>query len=246
MIINCLKLYSQCISVELSIRWSEEKTILENECTCIPLLNITYRNNTDQNFYFMKVQDYENQFPEFLGIKTPENSNSPFDLSKYQDYSGTNFYIDLRIYPQYLSTSWEVIPDSIIPGMEHEIAAINNDLVEIYNSLSPKSPDTIMEFKLDFKTTDITPDAIMSNHKNRFVFLKAGESYTDTFNLIGLKILRGTYTIYLEQDSLLDNVITSVYDKTHSKNIRLALPSTINEYTLYSGAFYSNKITITL
>jgi hypothetical protein len=220
--------------------------ILTDECLCIPFLNITYRNNADQDFYFMKVQDYETHFPKFLGIKTSENINSQFDLSKYQDYSGSKFYIDLRIYPQYLSTNWEVVPDSIIPGFEHEIAGINNDLLEIYNYLSPKSLDTTMEFKLDFEISDVTPEAILSKHKNRFVFLKAGESYTDTFNLLGLKILKGTYTIYLEQDSLLDYVITSVYDKTHLKEVEKALPSTIDEYKLYSGAFYSNKITITL
>jgi len=49
-------IFSQCISIELSITWETGYDIFKKDSIVeIPSLNITYRNNCDTNYYFFKV-----------------------------------------------------------------------------------------------------------------------------------------------------------------------------------------------
>ena len=88
---------------------------------------------------------------------------------------------------------------------------------------------------------------VLTKYKNKFVFLKPGESYTDTYNLIGFKLLKGSFTFYV-RPHLPPYVYTApIWDSHQSQYAerKVLLPQIVGGYTLYSGNFYSNKITIT-
>lgn len=87
------------------------------------------------------------------------------------------------------------------------------------------------------------PDTI----RNRFVFLKSGEVYTDTFNLSGFQLVKGHFTFFIGSNYLKGYVHTeSVWDNDRERFIqpKALLPGEVEGYTLYSGSFYSNKIVI--
>lgn len=245
---NSMHLFSQCISVELSIHWEREKnpfSLNENDF-CVPYLHITYRNNSDDTLYFLKVSYSENNFPNFVGGIIMVRNNTINELSKFKNYSNIKYSIRLKSFPYYL-TGWEVLEDTLDPNKAHTVSFINYDLSDIYDYLSKNNSDSIYEIKFDYEVSDITPDAILNKFKDRFVFLRPGEIYTDTYNLVGFKLLKGSYTFYTEPNSFPDYVHTSIYDTNNSKylDIQTALPKVVSVYKLYSGNFNSNRITIT-
>ena len=86
------------------------------------------------------------------------------------------------------------------------------------------------------------------SNMNKFIFLKAGEIYTDSYNLIGFQMIKGSFMFYISIDSLTDYIYTTpIWDNNQSKYVetKTMLPKLVGEYKLYSGKFNTNKITIT-
>lgn len=241
---SSMHLFSQCISVELSIFWKRESSpfsLTENDF-CVPFLQITYRNNSDEALYFLKVSQSVNNFPEFVRSGTLVNNNP----TQYGNYSNTQFLVNLGASPHYLN-AWEVIPDTLDPKKEHEIPIINDDLANIYESLSDNYSDSLNEVKTHYTVSDIIPELILDKFKDKFVFLRAGEIYTDTNNLVGFKLLKGCFTFYISPYLPTYVYTTPIWDKNQSKYIetKSVLPKLVGEYKLYSGNFNSNKISLT-
>jgi hypothetical protein len=56
LLLRALSLFPQCISIELSVIWKMEYDIFNRDSMVnTPILNITYRNNCDVNYYFFKA-----------------------------------------------------------------------------------------------------------------------------------------------------------------------------------------------
>jgi hypothetical protein len=88
--------------------------------------------------------------------------------------------------------------------------------------------------------SDITPENIISGFiKDQFVFLKSGETYIDTYNLIGFKLVEGCFTFMIDSEDIKDYVI-GIGQETEE----FELPAIVGEYSLYSGAFNTNKVTV--
>lgn len=243
-----MHLFSQCISVELSIHWKSGKNLfsLNEDNFCSPYLNITYRNNSEDAIYFLKISHSVSNFPELVRSGTIGRNDSTYELSNYEDYSNLQYLIRLGASPNYFN-NWEVMIDTLDLNKEHEIASINDALADIYATLSNNYLDSLIEIKTHYTVSDITPDGILNILKDRFVFLRKGEIYTDTYNLVGFKVLKGCFTFFVEPNSLQAYVNTLVWDKKHLKylEIKTLLPKTVSEYSLYSGNLNSNNITIT-
>ncbi len=241
---SSMHLFSQCISVELSILWEREShpfSLNENDF-CVPQLHITYRNNSDDAFYFLKVSQSVNNFPQLVRSGTLANYNP----TQYGNYSNMQFLVKLGASPHYLD-AWLVMPDTLDPNKEHEIPTINDDLADIYGSLSNSYSGSLNEFITHYTASDILPEVILDKYKDKFVFLRPGEIYTDTYNLVGFKLLEGCFTFYISPYLPAYVYTTPIWDKNQSKflEIKTALPKVVSEYKLYSGNFNSNKITIT-
>lgn len=243
-----MNLFSQCISIELSICWKKESppfSLKENDC-CIPYLHITYRNNSSDALYFLKISQSVNNSPLFIR-SGPFVNNYPI---QYGNYSNKQFVVDIGDPSHYLNT-WEVIPDTLYLKEEHEISIINDDLYDVYkhlyNNHLDSDSDSSGKIKLHYYVSDIKPKVILNKFKDKFVFLKAGEIYVDTYNLIGFKLLKGSYSFEIAPDLPSYVLTTPIWDKNQSKYIYIksALPQLVGEYKLYSGNFNSNKISIT-
>ena len=241
---SSMHLFSQCISVELSIHWKRESptfSLTENDF-CVPYLHITYRNNSDDALYFLKVSQSVNNFPKFVRSGTLV-ANNP---TQHGNYSNMQFLVNLGASPYYLN-AWEVIPDTLDPNEEHEIPIINDDLANIYESLSNNYFDSLSEIKTHYTASDIIPEVILDKFKDKFVFLRPGETCLDTYNLIGFKLLKGCFTFYICPYLPTYVYTTPIWDNNQSKytETKTMLPKLVGEYKLYSGNFYSNKISIT-
>ncbi len=239
-----MHLFSQCISVELSIHWKREPapfSLTENDF-CVPYLHITYRNNSDDALYFLKVSQSVNNLPEFVGGGILMGNNP----TQYEYHSNTEFLVTLSASPHYLS-AWEVIPDTLDTNSEHEISIINDDLENIYESLFNNYSDSLSEIKTHYTASDIIPEVIIDKFKDKFVFLMPGETCIDTYNLIGFELLKGDFVFYICPYLPTYVYTTPIWDNNQSKYIetRTMLPKLVGEYKLYSGNFNSNKISIT-
>ncbi len=168
----------------------------------------------------------------------------------YGDYTGKHYKV--KIGESSFFKMWTVINDTsnIESEEEIEIDVTNSDLYYIYKYIyreNYKQMDSLDKSKLYYTILDMVPEVILTKYNDKFVFLKPGESYTDTYNLIGFNLLKGSFTFYI-RPHLPPYVYTEpIWDSHQSRYIegKALLPQTVGEYTLYSGNFYSNKITIT-
>ncbi len=250
--------YSQSVSIELSAKWNKRYDIFKKDSTIyVPELIITYRNNSDTNYYFRKVSDSRCGLPMLPWgslIQYPiEDYLNPNYLKRaiiHGNYANDNYTVIIG--ESSFSKGWIVVNDTSNIDVEQEIDMINDDLADIYEYIYRenfcKHPDSIEWRKTYFSVSDITPEKILNKFKDRFVFLRPGEINTDTYNLVGFKLLKGCFTFYLEPNSLKEYVITEPnWNNNQLKfiEIKTALPIEVDNYKLYSGNFNSNKIIIT-
>lgn len=257
-------LFSQDISINLSIKWSEGPYILNTDSIVKhPELVISYTNTSNENLYFRKFMYYRNGLPEFLFIcattwvyDDPEMYSDPDWLKKHTDYRkfinrGINkykndkFYVEIKLEKPYYYANWEVVKEE-----EYEKPRatdwINETLYIINDYLSDSVYHNIDERKWHdkfFSLSDISESSIMNDTSNQFMFLKAGETKEDVFDITCLDLVKGTYTFVLKGDRFPDSVISSYVPKLGGTYF--PLPNKVSEYELYSGEFTANSVTVT-
>ena len=251
-------LHSQSISIELSVKW-EKGTDVYNEDSIIyvPKLSITYRNNSDTNFYFKKVSESRSGLPFFrhgsllqYPIEEYLNPNYLKRAKAHGNYTNENYKVEIKAVS--FTNSWFLFNDTLNIEEEQEIDIVNDDLANIYEYIYRenynKQPNYFEQTKIDFTEFDLTPDKILNEYSNKFIFLRAGEIYTDSYNLIGFQMIKGSFMFYISIDSLTDYIYTTpIWDNNQSKYVetKTMLPKLVGEYKLYSGKFNTNKISIT-
>lgn len=262
-VFNSVLLYSQSISVELSIHWEIDSISypLSEENPYVPFLDITYRNNSNEDVYFLKVSPSLNGCPTFLrsvSLVHPQDYSRKkvfselvrskdyiINSSLLSNYSDDHFTVIMGTSPFYCS-KLELLPDTLDPNEGHMIAEINDDLSDIYGLISTSYSYSVNAGNIYYSTSDITENGVSNEIKNKFVFLRQGEIYSEKYNLIGFKLLKGHFTFYANGDFPSYVYTSNIWDKKQQKffNIQTLLPRLIGVYKLYSGHFYSNKITI--
>jgi len=251
-------LYSQNLSIELSSIWVKGYDILQKDTIIYyPKLIITYRNNSDTNFYFKKVSESRSGLPFFrygtllqYPIEEYLNPNYLKRAKAHGNYTNENYKVEIKAVS--FTNSWFLFNDTLNIEEEQEIDIVNDDLADIYEYIYRenynKQPNYFEQAKIDFSEFDLTPDKILNEYSNKFIFLKAGEIYTDSYNLIGFQMIKGSFMFYISIDSLTDYIYTTpIWDNNQSKYVetKTMLPKLVGEYKLYSGKFNTNKITIT-
>lgn len=238
-IVFSMRLYAQCISVELAVSWEKNDGYFKEDTSCcIPHLSITYRNNTDDHLYLKKLTNSERGFPKMSYISTVR-----YDYSKIpnkQDYSNDDFIIMLS------DSSWEIgDPEEIYT--EHASHIVNGYIAHwneyVYMTYIKQKK---YNFRF-FKESDFSSQYISDYAKNKFLFLKPGEVYIDKYNLFAFQLAGGKYTFQFYQNSLQEEVeLKSQRDEVKKVYFSpmLKLPKEINGYKLYHGRFKSNKLTL--
>lgn len=259
-------LFSQDISINLSIRWSERPYILNTDSIVkCPELVMSYTNNSNNDLYFRKFSHYRNGFPDFLYFEIPDfhyynpREDEGCDYREYckkhtnyrktirgfvenEQYKDEKYYIVISL-PIVNYKYWEAINEKVWDDDEIESDFINKKLMIINDYLSDSIYDNIddrKQHKEYFSASDITEEAIEKRINSQFMFLKAGETREDVYNLACFDIVKGTYTFVLKGDFFSNSIFTGWCDNAH-----LPLPEKVGEYKLYAGGFTSNSVTVT-
>ncbi|MBU1014059.1 MAG: hypothetical protein KKG99_13755 [Bacteroidetes bacterium] len=252
--------YSQSVSIELSAKWVKGYDIFQKDSTIYyPELIITYRNNSDTNYYFQKISDSRCGLPMLpwgtllqYPIEEYLNPNYLKRAKMHENFANDNYKVIIGGDASF-SKGWIIVNDTvdIEVEQEQEIDMVNDDLADIYEyiyrEIFSKQPDTLNEVKTHYIESDLIPEVIIDKFKDKFVFLMPGETCIDTYNLIGFKLLKGGFTFCICPYLPTYVYTTPIWDKNQSKYIetKTMLPKLVGEYKLYSGNFNSNKIAIT-
>ena len=251
---------SQCISIELSVTWKiENDFFIKDSLVSIPQLNFTYRNNCDSNYYFLKVVNNRDALPKvicaIMFYPSDEKESDCYETIKYNSktYSNQIFNVKITGYHSYNSGLWRIFRDTIaaistecaLDGIYHCIRYDYN--LENFRDYVHMLFERGQPVKYHFEPSDIVPENILGAVKDQFVFLKSGETYTDTYNLLGFQIVEGCYTFAIDQ-----NIIESCVEAmTHSDPKlmkwtyqKIELPAHVGDYHRYSGSFNTNKVTV--
>lgn len=266
--VNTNILYSQDISINLSIRWSEGPYILNTDSIVKhPELVVSYTNNSSENLYFRKFSYYRVGIPDFLwgAMETVDFDPEMLEIGyheyrkKHRDYishivkSITNkqykndrFVVAIDLpYSNY--ADWFIVDEESWYDKSGGCPdIINRDLQYINDYLS----DTIYRNKderkdyymMTFNEKDITKRAIKTKTAHQFMFLKAGETKENVYNLTCFDLVKGTYTFILNASEFSNQVLTEW--KLGEPDEFLTLPKKIGKYQLYSGEFTANSVTV--
>ena len=132
-----------------------------------------------------------------------------------------------------------VIPNSTFYDREHEVDFINDELTLIYSRLKK---DAKTELPID--TID-GEKAFWEKISNHFVFLKADDIYTDSFNLYGFLKLHGIYEFQMVPcDKELRNYVSVFMLLDKFVCVKKKLPIQINDYQLYDKPLEGSSIKV--
>ena len=258
----CLSLstYAQSVSVELSTRWVKTNDLLLNDSIFhfpdyYPELLITYRNNSDTNYYFQKISDNRHELPIIpsgimLQYPIEEISNPYKGLKCLIDFSDEYYKVWISGCGDYINT-WSVLNDTINIEGSYKEEIINHKLSLIYNYIYRqlyRHPITPAETKIYFSETEITPEMILDSIKEKFVFLKPNEIFIDHYNLIAFSLLKSNFSFFIYPTNSLSYVnIEPIWNDSLSRFIqrKIPLPKKVGDFYLYSGDFNTNELSLT-
>lgn len=251
---------SQYVSIELSENRQLEKDIFnEDSVVNTPLLNITYRNNSNTCIYFKKISiPNKARLP---GTVSGTNMNMPAEMRfnwkkkaeialMYSQFSiGEKYRVNIGTFLSRDAGSWFLVNEADT-CTECDIDLINDRITDIHEFIYRKQyPDRIsIPTMIPFTVKqDLTEENILTVNSDLFVFLKPNEIHIDTFNIIAFQLIKGDFTFAISEDTIPDRVwIEYIWDSAQSKYIEQTamLPKKIGAYNLYCGAFHTNEVKI--
>ncbi len=265
---STITLHSQDISINLSIRWSEGPYILNTDSIIkYPELVVSYTNNSYENLYFRKFSYYRKGIPDFLWERSVSMEFDPEMLvvgfveyeKMHRDYiyeinrmiknrqHKNDHYVVAIGLPYSNYANWFIVDEESWYDKSGGCPDfINGDFQYINDYLSDTiygNKDERNDYLTPFKAKDITKRAIKTKTTHQFMFLKAGETKEDVFNLTCFDLVKGTYTFILNGNEFKSQVLTEWRFGEPDKF--LPLPKKVGQYKLYSGEFSSNSVTVT-
>lgn len=235
-------LFSQCITVELSLTWEMKNDIFNKDSMVnTPILHITYHNNCEENYYFFNVssKDAEQRVHSLALLQYDDDDYLKRAKNNLNYY--TNYNFDVNIGGSH--GDWWILCTKEDYN-KHFGTHVSNSIHEIYDYLYSENYLTREETLLGyFVPSDITPENILEDTfiKDQFVFLKPNEMHVDTYNLIVYKAVGGCFTFLIERNTIENYVIVELGFKEDEE---MELPEIVGEYHRYSGAFNTNKVTV--
>ena len=240
--------YGQQLSIELSVEWKKEETEIYHRLNSpsTPFLKIVFNNLSNDSIYIPKIYKNKYYIPQLsiggiLGIKSSGDRivnlirSISLDTKCNVFIGGTGFN----------TVEWEVLPDSVDYYSEHGYDVVNEILADVYKYVyQPKGNLT----DINDLNHIITEQNIVNVLKDNFVFLPPNSKYVESYSLAGFKILGGCYTFLLTGSEIKDFVH---FGPTRDPLLQdwvyydVIFPDKINNYRLYRGEFYTNKVDVT-
>ncbi|MDC1106079.1 hypothetical protein OAT16_05195 [Prolixibacteraceae bacterium] len=268
---------SQCISVELSIKWENGvHPFNKDSILSMPYLQITYRNTSNYNYYFPKVYYDPSGNPEFPVsslIQYPAHIKPTLLESAKQHDTYTNERFNIKLGDEiFLIRGWLVKRDTVYKDEKHGMDEINDDLSVIYRwldcleekrgdymntylsvkDMKPRQLAKKLKEGFDFlekchSIKDMKPKQFVKRFKEEFVFLKSNKTYKETYNLSGLMLVKGIFTLYIGLEDLGSiTYLEPSWEKGQPmfKHVDIDLPLQYNSFKLYKGPYHTNQVKV--
>jgi len=217
-------LLSQNVIVELKTHWATEYNCLNDTIGEVPYLDVIYKNNTGQDVYFVKVCE-SFVYPDFSDVTMMNYVDKHDDdfikkrAMRYLSYTSCyNVYVgDIwTIYDTVHNPEFDLITDEFI----------NSDVYYIYEWMKQQNPNICI---LDSCGNDTV----------NTVFLKSGDSYTDSYNIAPLLINNGMYIFKIDGVKYNHKYAIAKYrDNCKDRGIpakQKLLPERIGNFRRYDG-----------
>ncbi len=255
-ILFSVDLCGQEVSIELSIEWKKKQLEIYNDLDFdhIPFLKIRYNNLTDDSIYLPRIYEDSLNLPDFSsgplfngGRKGPFNLAEIKEIQQFAEGEVKCHIVSIggRFLPA--TTSWLVYADSINPHEEIPVGVINRLLLDAYKAIFQHSKHFII--KEEDRITTITEVQILGELKEHFVFLNPHSQHVEYYNLIGFKVVGGSYLFKFAFDEISDFVLSEPPSWSDKQEMwiyeEVELPTKAGNYHLYSGAFYTNEVVVT-
>ena len=223
--------FSQDVHIEFSVHYENMYNEFLDTISEVPFLDITYRNETAQDIYFNKIGG-NSYYPSFVSTSSLNISHEVYkseDHHKMMAFNHSDYSEDFIVE---IGTIWVALDSTQRIDEEIMMNAINDDLFNMYN----------------WKELKEEQNCYMKSSETDFslIFLKAGESYTDSYNLMAFYINKGSFTFKLSSSYKQNIIIRNCWnnsDKQYSK-VEISLPEKINQYHRYDGDFTVKETTL--
>ena len=240
---------AQCLSIELAIEWKHSKNefllkeLNKNDSVCNPYLQIKYRNNADKDVYFLKPT---NDYPDILStILMNSNLSLSEKARNYGDFSGEKYAVEIGFDISYYPSHWYLYRG--FDNQDSNATALNYDLSNIYWYLKDKTHllNRDSSRSLEFVSSEINEQGILGKLKHKFIFLNKGETYTESFDLLGFHLVKGDFCFEIKIDNL-PGFIYADPQWNDEKEMwiypKIKLPKKVENYFLYDSKIHSNKV----
>lgn len=223
--------FSQDVHIEFSVHYENMYNDFLDTVSEVPFLDITYRNETARDIYFNKIGG-NSCYPSFVSTSSLNISYEVYkseDHHKMMAFNHSDYSEDFIVE---IGTVWVALDSTQRIDEEIMMNAINDDLFNMYNwkELEEEQNCYIKSSETDFS----------------LIFLKAGESYTDSYNLMAFYINKGSFTFKLSSSYKQNIIIRNCWnnsDKQYSQ-VEISLPEKINQYHRYDGDFTVKETTL--
>lgn len=253
--ISIMNLYSQDITVNLSVIWLESPCVYKSDSlVSYPMFSITYTNNSNNDYYFRKFSHDKNglKYQGCYELYQPGVIDSTWNYAEYlrnmeskKLFEHQNYIVNIEL--PYLDYGyWFIVDESYDNSQETMISDVNciiSNINDCINKYVFKNSDNNGSNKTFLTLSKVNKRDIKGNMNDQFMFLKAGESKEELYNLTSFYLVKGTYTFLIKGNLFKDNAINEI-DCDGSTNT-IPLPEKVGKYKLYSGKFTSNSVTVT-
>lgn len=250
-----MNLYSQDITVNLSIIFIESPCVYKSDSlVSYPMLKITYTNNSQNDYYFRQFThdknglNYQGCYELYQNGVTDTTWNYAEYLEKMESkrlFEHQNYIVNIEL-PHLDYGYWFIVDESYDKSQEIMVPDVNCIISNInycINKYVFKNSDNDSLNKTFFTLSKVNKRDIKGNMHDQFMFLKACESKEVLYNLTSYYMVKGKYTFLTKDDHFKNHVINNI--DCDGITTTIPLPEKVGEYKLYSGEFTSNSVTIT-
>lgn len=264
-VLLCGPVHGQTFSIEISVEWKRTDTRLNAGSIkpgqiVSPFLKVTYRNMTGEDIYIARVTD--NDYPGGITGLMNTQKDLAMRVKDHSDYSDEVFIVEIGdvwdvMEPDVASLKvretaaindelWNIY--TVVKtqqqlnelGSQKQLACFGYPNREVLSYREAQALIGVRGYDrgfLNVDTTALSASEVLELYSNQFIFLKEGETFEQSIDLIGFYMLGGEYTFRLGNEQVPASVIGK-----GGQNVNL--PGYINGYRLYRGRFLSNSVGI--
>ena len=214
--------FAQDVKVELSVRYETMRNDFVDSVTVVPFLDITYRNDGEKDVFLRGVCQ-NTYYPVFVGLALEnipyEEYMSP-DRLRNRAFHHLDYEEDFRVV---IGDVWVAYDSSQSIEDDVELRYINDDFCYMYE----------WKTRQDYAAAGLPSDfSVQRSSDPNLVFLKSGESFVNSFNLMAFFINKGSFLFCIDPSYRANTFPIHCWNNSEKRfsNAELLLPDAIGKY----------------